>query len=56
MMPNNPRAGGISRRIEAKSANELREDQRSGRPSDMGLIVRNCWTWSVPAKKCRGPD
>ncbi|WP_129211929.1 ribonuclease E [Candidatus Pseudomonas adelgestsugas] len=41
LMPNNPRAGGISRRIEGEERNELRE-MISGliAPADMGLIVR----------------
>ncbi|GAW85480.1 ribonuclease E [Bathymodiolus platifrons methanotrophic gill symbiont] len=41
LMPNNPRAGGISRRIESETRNELR-DAMAGLevPEDMGLIVR----------------
>lgn len=41
LMPNNPKAGGISRRIEGETRNELR-DAMSGLevPDDMGLIVR----------------
>lgn len=40
-MPNNPKAGGISRRIEGETRNELR-DAMAGLevPEDMGLIVR----------------
>jgi ribonuclease E len=40
-MPNNPKAGGISRRIEGETRNELR-DAMDGLevPEDMGLIVR----------------
>jgi ribonuclease E len=41
LMPNNPRAGGISRRIEGEERNELREALNGlDVPADMGLIVR----------------
>ncbi|GLX12816.1 ribonuclease E [Pseudomonas straminea] len=41
LMPNNPRAGGISRRIEGEERNELREALNGlDIPGDMGLIVR----------------
>ncbi|QKE62884.1 ribonuclease E [Aquipseudomonas campi] len=41
LMPNNPRAGGISRRIEGEERNELREALNGlDAPGDMGLIVR----------------
>ncbi|GGD04072.1 ribonuclease E [Halopseudomonas salina] len=41
LMPNNPRAGGISRRIEGEERNELREAINSlNVPADMGMIVR----------------
>ncbi|HGM6788334.1 TPA: ribonuclease E [Pseudomonas aeruginosa] len=41
LMPNNPRAGGISRRIEGEERNELREALNGlSAPADMGLIVR----------------
>ncbi|HID01128.1 MAG TPA: Rne/Rng family ribonuclease, partial [Piscirickettsiaceae bacterium] len=41
MMPNNPRAGGISRRIEGEDRAELREALNSVTiPEGMGLIVR----------------
>lgn len=41
LMPNNPRAGGISRRIEGEERNELREALNSlNVPADMGMIVR----------------
>lgn len=41
LMPNNPRAGGISRRIEGDERTELREALSSlDAPADMGLIVR----------------
>ncbi|HBP5366029.1 TPA: ribonuclease E [Pseudomonas aeruginosa] len=41
LMPNNPRAGGISRRIEGEERNELREALNGlNAPVDMGLIVR----------------
>ncbi|WP_205343147.1 ribonuclease E [Denitrificimonas caeni] len=41
LMPNNPRAGGISRRIEGEERNELREALNAlNAPADMGLIVR----------------
>ncbi|MDJ0808401.1 MAG: ribonuclease E [Gammaproteobacteria bacterium] len=41
LMPNNPRAGGVSRRIEGQDRTELREAMSQLTiPDDMGLIVR----------------
>ncbi len=41
LMPNNPRAGGVSRRIEGADRTELREAlSQLNIPEDMGLIVR----------------
>lgn len=41
LMPNNPQAGGISRRIEGDIRNEMREAMNGlDIPADMGLIVR----------------
>ncbi|MFO1373063.1 MAG: Rne/Rng family ribonuclease [Agitococcus sp.] len=41
LMPNNPRAGGISRRIEGEEREELKEALNSITiPNDMGVIVR----------------
>ena len=41
LMPNNPRAGGISRRIEGDDRTELREAMKGlSIPSGMGVIVR----------------
>jgi len=41
LMPNNPRAGGISRRIEGEERAELKEAMSSlNSPASMGLIVR----------------
>ena len=41
LMPNNPKAGGISRRIEGEERNELREALRGlNIPDGMGMIVR----------------
>ena len=41
LMPNNPRAGGVSRRIEGSDRSELREAMADLTiPEDMGLIVR----------------
>ncbi|MEH6605456.1 MAG: Rne/Rng family ribonuclease, partial [Pseudomonadales bacterium] len=41
LMPNNPRAGGISRRIEGDERNELRDAMsKLNIPSGMGVIVR----------------
>jgi ribonuclease E len=41
LMPNNPRAGGISRRVEGEDRHELREILSSlNVPAGMGLIVR----------------
>lgn len=41
LMPNNPKAGGISRRIEGDTRNELREAMAALEfPEEMGLIIR----------------
>ena len=41
LMPNNPRAGGVSRRIEGDERNEIREAMsKLDIPENMGLIVR----------------
>ncbi len=41
LMPNNPRAGGVSRRIEGDERSELRDAMSQLEiPTDMGLIVR----------------
>lgn len=41
LMPNNPRAGGISRRVEGESRSDLRDAlSQLEIPDDMGLIVR----------------
>ncbi len=41
LMPNNPRVGGISRRVEGKERDELRDLMRNlNLPEGMGLIVR----------------
>lgn len=41
LMPNNPKAGGISRRIEGETRNELREIMAALEiPEEMGLIIR----------------
>ncbi len=41
LMPNNPRAGGVSRRIEGDERNEIREAMSNLEiPENMGLIVR----------------
>ncbi len=41
LMPNNPKAGGISRRIEGDTRNELRENMAALEiPENMGLIIR----------------
>ncbi len=41
LMPNNPRAGGVSRRIEGEARNEARDALSAiDIPADMGLIIR----------------
>src|SRR5438874_145173 len=41
LMPNNPRAGGVSRRIEGEDRQALKEAmEHLSVPDDMGLIVR----------------
>jgi ribonuclease E len=48
LMPNNPRAGGVSRRIEGQDRSELREAMSSLEiPEDMGLIVRTAGVGKV---------
>jgi ribonuclease E len=49
LMPNNPRAGGISRRIEGPERNELREALSVlDIPEGMGLIVRTAGLGKTP--------
>ena len=49
LMPNNPRAGGISRRIEGDDRTELREALSSLEvPAGMGLIVRTAGVGKSP--------
>jgi ribonuclease E len=53
LMPNNPRAGGVSRRIEGEDRSELRERHGLEIPEDMGLIVRTAGV-GRPPKSCSG--
>ncbi len=49
LMPNNPRAGGISRRIEGEERQELKEALSNlDVPDDMGLIVRTAGVGKSP--------
>lgn len=49
LMPNNPRAGGISRRIEGDERSELRENLSSlSLPEGMGVIVRTAGSGKTP--------
>ncbi len=49
LMPNNPRAGGISRRIEGEERDELREAlSQLEIPQGMGLIVRTAGVGRAP--------
>lgn len=49
LMPNSPRAGGISRRIEGEERAELQEALRSLEvPEDMGMIVRTAGVGKQP--------
>lgn len=49
LMPNNPRAGGISRRIEGEDRTELRESMRNVNvPNKMGVIVRTAGIGRAP--------
>ena len=49
LMPNNPRAGGISRRIEGDDRTELREAMRNVNvPNKMGVIVRTAGIGRTP--------
>ncbi len=49
LMPNNPRAGGISRRIEGEDRNQLREALNQVKmPDQMGAIVRTAGIGRTP--------
>lgn len=49
LMPNNPRAGGISRRIEGDERQELKEAMSALKiPADMGVIVRTAGLGRTP--------
>lgn len=49
LMPNNPRAGGISRRIEGDERSELRENLSSlNLPEGMGVIIRTAGGGKTP--------
>ena len=49
LMPNNPRAGGVSRRIEGEERNEIREAMSTLTvPDGMGLIVRTAGVGKSP--------
>lgn len=49
LMPNNPRAGGISRRIEGEERTELREAMKQVNvPNKMGVIVRTAGIGRMP--------
>ncbi len=49
LMPNNPRAGGVSRRIEGEDRTEIRDTMRSlNIPEGMGLIVRTAGVGRSP--------
>ena len=49
LMPNNPRAGGVSRRIEGEDRDELREIMRNlDVPEGMGMIVRTAGMGRTP--------
>ena len=49
LMPNNPRAGGISRRIEGDERNELREAMRElNIPTGTGVIIRTAGIGRTP--------
>ncbi|WP_367114616.1 ribonuclease E [Thiohalocapsa sp.] len=49
LMPNNPRAGGVSRRIDGTDRSELREALSQLQiPEDMGLIVRTAGVGKSP--------
>ncbi len=51
LMPNNPKAGGISRRIEGDDRSELRDALRTLTiPEGMGLIVRTAGVGKDPAE------
>ena len=52
LMPNNPRAGGVSRRVEGDERSELRETLSSlNVPTGMGLIVERAWAAWGPRRE-----
>src|SRR6266704_239931 len=54
LMPNNPRAGGVSRRIEGEDRDQMREVMNQLQiPDGMGAIVRPP-EWAVPPRSCSG--
>jgi ribonuclease E len=54
LMPNNPKAGGISRRIEGDNRSELRETMAALEiPDTMGLIIRTAGATKA-SKNCNG--
>jgi len=54
LMPNNPRAGGVSRRIVGEERNEIRDALAAlDIPEDMGLIVRTAGVGKNP-ENCNG--
>jgi ribonuclease E len=56
LMPNNPRAGGISRRIEGDERDELKDALSSLQlPSGMGVIIRTAGLRSERRRTAVGP-
>src|SRR2546422_10339828 len=57
LMPNNPRGGGVSRRVEGEDRNELRDtlDQLQ-LPDGMSVIARTAATGRTPEGRNRDPS
>ena len=57
LMPNNPRAGGVSRRIEGEDRDQLREAMDNLQiPDGMGAIVRTAGVGRTPGRTAVGPQ
>jgi ribonuclease E len=56
LMPNNPRGGGVSRRIEGEDRNELRDAvSQLDVPNGMSVIARTAGI-GAPPKSCSGTE
>ena len=57
LMPNNPRGGGVSRRIEGEDREELKENlDQLEYPKGMSLIARTAGIGRIGARAAVGPE